>query len=591
MIDCYENIQTKRESRHMKLMFQIVKSARKYWIYLIIALLAIVGAMVAQLYAPLVVRQLTDMAVNADPRLADEALRMGLILAAVYFGLAICNYIRSYYTHYAAWHFLVDLRSDVYAHLQRQSMKFYHDKQTGQIMSRIINDTMNIELLIAHAVPDILFNIVILIGVAIVLFVINPTLAALSLISMPILFVISVVFAKKVLPRFRRSQELLGELNANLQDNISGMKEIQVFNQHEREHKKISKNAKDQAKAILSALRLSAGYSSAIQYFSSVGTVIVIAYGGYMTLHGYAPVADIVAFIMYLAIFYQPITALARINEDLQNAIAGGERVFELLNAEIDIKEKENPHVLTDVKGHIKYENVNFHYVEGSPVLKNVSVEIKPGERVALVGPTGVGKTTFINLLNRFYDPIEGDIYVDGHNIKDVSLSSIRNCMSNVIQEVFLFNDTLAENIAYGAPGSTFEEVRQSSKVARADEFISELSEGYETKVGERGLRLSGGQKQRVSIARAVLRDKPILILDEATAAVDVETERQIRDALEDVMHNRTTVIIAHRLSTIKKADKIIVLNDGQIEDMGSHEELMARGGLYAHLTEINMYA
>jgi len=572
-------------------MFQIVKSARKYWIYLIIALLAIVGAMVAQLYAPLVVRQLTDMAVNADPRLADEALRMGLILAAVYFGLAICNYIRSYYTHYAAWHFLVDLRSDVYAHLQRQSMKFYHDKQTGQIMSRIINDTMNIELLIAHAVPDILFNIVILIGVAIVLFVINPTLAALSLISMPILFVISVVFAKKVLPRFRRSQELLGELNANLQDNISGMKEIQVFNQHEREHKKISKNAKDQAKAILSALRLSAGYSSAIQYFSSVGTVIVIAYGGYMTLHGYAPVADIVAFIMYLAIFYQPITALARINEDLQNAIAGGERVFELLNAEIDIKEKENPHVLTDVKGHIKYENVNFHYVEGSPVLKNVSVEIKPGERVALVGPTGVGKTTFINLLNRFYDPIEGDIYVDGHNIKDVSLSSIRNCMSNVIQEVFLFNDTLAENIAYGAPGSTFEEVRQSSKVARADEFISELSEGYETKVGERGLRLSGGQKQRVSIARAVLRDKPILILDEATAAVDVETERQIRDALEDVMHNRTTVIIAHRLSTIKKADKIIVLNDGQIEDMGSHEELMARGGLYAHLTEINMYA
>jgi len=572
-------------------MVQIVKAARKYWIYLIISLVAIIGMTITQLYAPLVVRELTNMAVNQDPRLADEALRMGLILAGVYLILAICAYIRSYYTHYAAWNFLADLRADVYAHLQRLSMKFYHDKQTGQIMSRIINDTNNIEVLIAHAVPDILFNIVILIGVAIILFVINPTLAALSLVSIPILFVISVLFAKKVLPIFRRAQEILGELNANLQDNISGMKEIQVFNQHKREHEKIKENAKSQARAILDALKLSAAYGSSVQYFSSIGTVIVIAYGGYMALHGYAPVGDIVAFIMYLAIFYQPITALARINEDLQTAIAGGERVFEILNAEIDVKEKENPHVLTDVKGHIQYNNVSFHYIEGSQVLKNITVDIKPGERVALVGPTGVGKTTFINLLNRFYDPVEGEITVDGHDLRDVSLSSIRNSMSNVIQEVFLFNDTLAENIGYGAPGSTLDEVKEASKVARADDFISELNEGYETKVGERGLRLSGGQKQRVSIARAVLRDKPILILDEATAAVDVETERQIRDAMDDVMRDRTTVIIAHRLSTIKKADKIIVLNDGCIEDIGSHDELMARGGLYAHLTEINMYA
>ena len=575
----------------MKLMLQIIKAARKYWIYLIVALLAIVGMTIAQLYAPLVVRELTNMAVDRDPRLADEALRMGLILAGVYFVLAVCSYIRSYYTHFAAWSFLADLRAEVYAHLQRLSMKFYHDKQTGQIMSRIINDTNQIELLIAHAAPDILFNVVLLIGVAIILFVINPVLAALSLIFIPVLFVLSVLFAKKVLPIFRRAQEILGELNANLQDNITGMKEIQVFNQHAREHEKIRKNAKSQARAILDALKLSAAYGSSVQYFSSIGTVIVIAVGGYMALHGYTDVGDIVAFIMYLAIFYQPITALARINEDLQTAIAGGERVFEILDAEIDVKEKENPHELTDVQGHICFENVSFHYIEGSEVLKNISVEIKPGERVALVGPTGVGKTTFINLLNRFYDPVDGTITVDGHDLKDVSLSSIRNSMSNVIQEVFLFNDSLAENIKYGAPHSTEGEIRNASKVARADDFITELKEGYETKVGERGLRLSGGQKQRVSIARAVLRNKPILILDEATAAVDVETERQIRDALEDVMHNRTTVIIAHRLSTIKKADKIIVLNDGKVEDIGSHDELMARGGLYAHLTEINMYA
>ena len=575
----------------MKLLIKLVKASRKYWGYLIVALLAIAGLTAAQMYAPEVVRQLTRLATDRDPRLADEALRMGLTLAAVYLAQVIFSYIRSYYTHYAAWHFVADLQVKVYGKLQNLSMKFYHDKQTGEVMSRVVNDTNRVELLIAHAVPDVIANVAIIIGVTVLLFRINVRLAVLSLLAVPILVVLSIIFAKMVLPIFRRAQKILGELNANLQDNISGMKEIQVFNQHKKESEKVSSSAKGHANAILAALRLSAGYGSAVQYLSLIGTVLVIAYGGHMALYGYVEVADIVAFLMYLAIFYAPITALARLNEDLQTAIAGAERVFEILDAEEDVKEKENPYELKDVKGHIVYKNVSFHYIEGQPVLNNINIEINPGEVIALVGPTGVGKTTFINLLNRFYDPVSGEIDLDGHDLRDVSLTSLRNSMSNVMQDVFLFNDTLAENIAYGKPNANREEIIEASKLARADEFISQLDEGYDTMVGERGMRLSGGQKQRVSIARAVLRNRPILIQDEATAAVDVETEKQIREALDDVMKDRTTVIIAHRLSTVKKANKIIVLNEGKIEDIGTHDELVARGGLYAHMTEINMYA
>ena len=573
----------------MKLILQLIKASRKYWKWLIIALIAIVGMTAAQMYAPLVVRELTNMAIAADMRLADEALRLGLILAAVFLGQAVFAYIRSYYTHYAAWQFVADLRASVYGKLQQLSMRFYHDKQTGQIMSRVVNDTNQIEVLVAHAVPDIVVNIVIFIGVAIILFIINAELAFLSLIAVPILAVLSVYFAKKVLPLFRIAQEILGDLNANLQDNISGMKEIQVFNQHNREYAKVEGSARGHANAILRSLRLSAAYSGAVQYLTGLGSVIVIAYGGYMALYGRIQVGDIIAFLMYLAIFYQPITALARINEDLQTAIAGAERVFEILDAETDVKEIENPIELENVKGHIVFNNVSFQYVEGNEVLKNINVEIKPGERVALVGPTGVGKTTFVNLLNRFYDPVEGYITLDGYDIKNVSLQSLRHAISNVIQDTFLFNDTLSENIRYGQPDADDKAVIKASTLARADDFIQELHEKYDTKVGERGMRLSGGQKQRISIARAVLRNRPILLLDEATAAVDVETERQIRDAMDEVMQNRTTIIIAHRLSTIKKADKIIVLKDGKIEDTGSHDELVSRGGLYAHLTEVNM--
>ena len=575
----------------MKLMVSIIISAKKYWNWLGLSILAIIGMTATQLYSPLVIRQLTDMAVNGDPRLADEALTRGLFLFGLYALQALFSFCRSYWTHYAAWHFVADLRVKVYDKLQSLSMKFYHDKQTGQLMSRVINDTANLELLIAHVVPDIIVNVTILVGVAIILFWINPLLAALSLITAPLLVIFSIVFAKKVLPMFRKAQVILGDLNANVQDNISGMKEIQVFNKHERESKKVSKDARGHANAVLGALKWGASYGATVQFLTHISVVVVIAYGGFLASLGTIPVADIVAFLMYFAVFFPPVTALARVNEDLQTAIAGAERVFEILDSDTDVKEQESPIELENTKGNISFENVTFQYIDGVGVLKDISISINPGEIVALVGPTGVGKTTFINLINRFYDPVAGNIYLDGHNLKDLSLKSLRDSMSNVIQDVFLFNDTVFENIAYGYPGATREQVVEAAKIARAHSFIGEFEQGYDTIIGERGVRLSGGQKQRLSIARAVLRNKPILILDEATASVDVETEKLIQEAMDEVMKNRTTIIIAHRLSTIKKADKIIVLNDGEVEDIGTHEELVSRDGLYAHLSEINMNA
>ncbi|MCL1992598.1 MAG: ABC transporter ATP-binding protein/permease [Spirochaetes bacterium] len=575
----------------MRIIMNLIKASKKYWGYLGLALFAIACMTAAQLYTPLVVRQLTDMAVNGDPRLAEEALIMGITLLVLYLIQAFFAYGRSYWTHYAAWHFVADMRVKVYDKLQSLSMKFYHDKQTGQLMSRVTNDTDRIELLIAHVVPDIIVNFIILIGVAVILFWINPVLAALSLVSVPLLLAISIFFAKKVLPMFRKAQIILGDLKANLQDNISGMKEIQVFNQHEREHKKVEGSARGHANAVLGALKWSASYGSSVQFLSNTGVVVVIAYGGLLVSLGTVPVADIVAFLMYLALFFPPLTALARVNEDMQTALAGAERVFDILEADTDVKEEDNPLVIENPKGHIRFDDVSFHYIDGIEVLRNISITIRPGEMVALVGPTGVGKTTFISLVNRFYDPACGTIYLDGHNIKDMELKSLRDSMSNVMQDVFLFNDTVFENIAYGCPGASKEKVIAAAKVARAHGFIAEFENGYDTIIGERGVRLSGGQKQRLSIAIAVLRDKPILILDEATASVDVETEKLIQEAMDEVMKNRTTIIIAHRLSTIKKADKIIVLNGGEVEDIGTHDELVSRGGLYAHLSDINLSA
>lgn len=571
----------------MEYLIKLVKIARPYWKYLIIAGISTLAITGVNLLGPWLIRQLVDIITNIGqyPDARKNIINLTILITFSYIARIIFQFLASYLSHYAAWHLVAHMRSMVYDKLQQLPFRFFQERQTGQLMSRVVNDTANFEMLIAHAVPDLFTNILIIVGVAVILFAVNPTLASLSLIPIPFLVYGSTRFAKQVLPNFREAQRALADLNAELQDNISGIREIQIFNQQMRELVKIRDRIYRHISALLNALRLSAIFHPTVSFLSSIGTVIVISVGGFMALNGKVSVGDIVGFILYLNMFYQPITALANVIENLEQALAGAERVFEILETEPEIKEKPNPIELENVRGRVTFEDVTFSYNQGSPVLKNISFDIEPGQMVAFVGPTGVGKTTIMYLLVRFFDPDSGSIKVDGIDIRDVSLKSLHDNISMVMQDVFLFNGTIAENIAYGKEDATMEEIINAARIACAHDFIESLPDGYDTYIGERGVKLSGGQKQRLAIARAVLKDAPILILDEATSSVDTETENKIQEAINNLAGTRTILIIAHRLSTVKRADRIIVLKDGEIVEDGRHEELIALKGLYYSLS------
>jgi len=568
----------------------LLKHAKNYTGALAVTVVSMLLMVGVQLVIPWIIR--TMIATVTSPQegqIASEKItQLALLALVIYMARGGLWFLRSYMSHIAGWGVVADVRQQIYEHLQRLSLRFYENRQTGQLMSRMVNDSEMLERLISHAIPDVLVNALTLIGVCAVLVSLKWQLLALSLIPIPLILLGMKAFAKYARPAFKERQEDLSDLNATLNDNLSGIREIKAFVQEEAEAARINMHISRFLRSNLKALKLMAVFHPFVEFSASLGTIAIIYFGGKLVAGQSLPMEDLVAFFLYLEMFYQPVRMLGGAWEQVQESLAGAERVSELMTEEPDVQEQLGTiDLLERIQGELVFKDVNFRYEKGETVLAHIDLNIPPNTMVALVGPTGVGKTTLASLIPRFYDVCDGTIMLDGHDLREFTLKSLRRQISIVLQDVFLFHGTVRDNILFGRSDATETEVIEAAKVSNAHDFIMQLPDGYDTLIGERGVKLSGGQKQRLAIARAVLKDAPILILDEATSSVDTKTEILIQQALERLMAGRTTLIIAHRLSTIRSADMIVVLQGAGIAEMGTHEELMERDGLYRHLYEV----
>lgn len=569
----------------MKILFRVAKEAAKYKGLLIIAAFGALMLTAVNLIAPRMMSTVTTLVAGGlgESELGQVSMLTAGLLA-LYLLRILFRYISNFMAHKAAWTLVKELRIKVYHKLQALSLDYFRGHESGDLVSRTINDTATFELLYAHLLPETVTNAITVTGVTIILFSINDRLAVLTCLPIPLILLSGWIFVTKVRPNFRETQKALGILSAQLQDNYSGIQEIQTFGQQKPASEKVARKAESFTYFMLRALNLSAVFHPAVEFLTALGAVIVVGFGGYLAYLHQIDVGDIVAFLLYLTLFYAPITGLANLLEQMQQALAGAERVIEVLDAPETVRDLPGAVPLENPRGEIRFENVSFSYTDGVPVLENVSFEVKPGEMVALVGPTGVGKSTIAQLVARFYDPQNGIIRIDGKDLRDIELASLHHNVAAVFQDTFLFNGTIAENIAFARPECSRGEIEQAARIAHIHNDIAAMPDGYDTRVGERGAKLSGGQKQRIAIARAVLCQAPVLVLDEATASVDVQTESDIQQAISELTGTRTILVIAHRLSTIRQASCILVIEGGRIIQQGTNDELLRQPGLYREM-------
>ena len=550
---------------------------------------AMLGAVIT-LAIPLLVRYITGTVVNFPLNEATRTIfQLGAAMIAMVLVEAFCNYYIAYYGHMMGAKIEYDMRNEIYGHYQKLSFAFFDNQKVGHLLSRITADLFDISELLHHGPEDLVISVIKFVGTFVILMFINVKLGLAAFVLVPFLVIYAVIFNRKMKKAFRENRARIADINTQIEDSLSGIRVVKSFANEKVEMKKFRQGNDRFVDAKKLSYKYMGGYNSGMGAFTTLITIFVLLAGAFFLMKGEMPVEDLVTVLLYINNFTDPVKELITFTEQFQNGYSGYSRFLEIMAIAPDIKDEPDAVELGEVKGEITFENVSFSY-EGNQekVLDHVNLKVKSGEYVALVGSSGAGKTTLCSLIPRFYDVTEGRVLLDGQDIRKIQLNSLRNHIGIVQQDVYLFAGTVMENIRYGKPDATDEEVLRAAKAANAHDFIMELENGYDTDIGQRGVKLSGGQKQRLSIARVFLKNPPILIFDEATSALDNESEKIVQQSLEELAKDRTTFVIAHRLSTIRKAQRILVLTDDGIAEEGTHEELMQKGGIYSSLYQLS---